>query len=69
MKLRKADEMEQHQNDKSAKNAYIFFNLALLTWSLINFFSKGKTGWEFSILLIGNAIFLWTRVYFKRKTI
>ncbi|MFC6456321.1 MULTISPECIES: hypothetical protein [Paenibacillus] len=65
--MRKADEMEQYQNDKSAKNAYLFFTAALLIWSLIDFFSNGKTGWEFTILLIGNAIFLWTRVFYKRK--
>jgi len=29
MKLRKADEMEQYQTEKSAKNTYIFFSLAL----------------------------------------
>lgn len=67
MKLRKADEMEQFQNDKSAKSAHIFFTLALLVWSLINFISVGKTGWEFTILLIGNAIFFWSRVFYKRK--
>lgn len=67
MKLRKADEMEQYQNDKSAKNAYMFFTIALLVWSLIDFFTKGKTGWEFTILLIGNAIFFWSRAYYNRK--
>lgn len=67
MKLRKADEMEQYQNDKSAKNAYVFFTAALLVWSLINFFTKGHTGWEFSILLLGNTVFWWSRVFYKRK--
>lgn len=67
MKMRKADEMEQYQNDKSAKNAFTFFTIALLAWSLIDFFMTGKTGWQFTILLIGNAIFLWSRVYYKRK--
>ncbi|MCG7381220.1 hypothetical protein [Paenibacillus sp. ACRRY] len=68
MKLRKADEMEQVQTEKSAKNAYIFFTLALLVLSLVNWMATGKTGWEFSILLAGNAVFLWSRVYYKRKT-
>lgn len=66
--MRKADEMEQQQNDKSAKNTYIFFTIALLVWSLFNFFTKGKTGWEFSILLTGNVIFFWSRVFYRRKT-
>ncbi|WP_340003711.1 hypothetical protein MHH52_16910 [Paenibacillus sp. FSL K6-0276] len=68
MKLRKADEMEQCQTEKSAKNAYIFFTLALLVWSLFNFFTKGETGWEFPILMIGNTVFLWSKVFYKRKT-
>lgn len=68
MKLRKADEMEQYQSDKSSKNAYIFITLALLAWSLFNYFTKGKTGWEFSILLVGNCVFFWSRLYYKRKT-
>ncbi|MGF9696526.1 hypothetical protein [Paenibacillus sp. MABNR03] len=67
MKLQRADEMEQFQNDKSAKNTYIFFTLAFLLWSAINLISKGKTGWEFTILMIGNAIFFWSRVFCKRK--
>jgi len=67
MKLRKADEMEKYQNDKSAKNAHIFFTVALLVWSLVNFFTKGQTGWEFSILLLGNVVFWWSRVFYKRK--
>ncbi|WP_179281030.1 hypothetical protein [Paenibacillus sp. XY044] len=68
MKIRRADEMEQYHTMKSAKNAYIFFTAALLVWSLVNLISTGKTGWEFSILLIGNAVFWWTRVIYKRKT-
>ena len=68
MKIRKADEMEQYQTDKSAKNAYIFFTLALLVWSLFNLVTKGKTGWEFTFLLIGNTVFLWSKVFYKRKT-
>ncbi|WP_342438932.1 hypothetical protein NSS79_07950 [Paenibacillus sp. FSL L8-0436] len=67
MKLQRADEMEQFQNDKSARNTYIFFTLALLVWSLINMFSKGETGWEFTILLIGNVIFFWSRIFYRRK--
>jgi uncharacterized membrane protein YgdD (TMEM256/DUF423 family) len=67
MKLRKADEMEQLQNDKSAKNTYLFFSIALLIWSLINFFTTGKTGWEFTILLIGNAIFWGSKMFYRRK--
>jgi hypothetical protein len=67
MKLQRADEMEQFQNNKSAKNSYIFFTLALLVWSLINLFSKGKTGWEFTIFLVGNVVFFWSRIFYRIK--
>ncbi|RLQ93862.1 hypothetical protein [Falsibacillus albus] len=66
--MRKADEMEKAHNDKSAKNAFLFYTAALLIWSMYDLFTKGKTGWEFTVLLIGNAIFFWTRVAYDRKT-
>ncbi|CAM2880392.1 hypothetical protein PASE110613_05675 [Paenibacillus sediminis] len=67
MKFRKADEMERYQSEKSAKYAFMFYTIALLVWSLFDFFTKGKTGWEFTILLIGNAIFFWSRAIYNRK--
>jgi hypothetical protein len=65
--LRKADEMETYQNEKSAKYAFLFYTAALFIWSLYAFFAKGETGWQFTILLMGNAIFFWSRVVYKRK--
>ncbi|GAV14673.1 hypothetical protein ABN764_03150 [Paenibacillaceae sp. P-4] len=65
--MRKQDEMERYHNDKSAKNGYMFYTIALLLWGLYDFTVKGNSGLQFTILLIGNAIFLWTRVYYKRK--
>lgn len=66
--MRKQDEMERSHNDKSAKNAYVFYTIALLVWALYDLVNKGNSGFQFTILLVGNAIFLWTRVYFKRRT-
>lgn len=66
--MRKQDEMERYHNDKSAKNAFVFYTIALLVWALYDLANKGNSGLQFTILLIGNAIFLWTRVYFKRRT-
>ncbi|SMG23538.1 hypothetical protein [Paenibacillus aquistagni] len=67
MRFRKADEMEKYQNEKSAKNAFMFYTTALLIWSLYDFFAKGEAGWQSTILLIGSAIFFWTRVVYNRK--
>ncbi|QOS97912.1 hypothetical protein JNUCC42_15335 [Brevibacterium sp. JNUCC-42] len=65
--MRKADEMEKSHNEKSAKNTFMFYTVALLIWSLYDFFKSGNTGLQFTILLIGTAIFFWTRVYLNRK--
>ncbi|MED1490651.1 hypothetical protein [Bacillus smithii] len=67
MKWRKADEMEKYQNDQSAKFGFIFYTVALLIWSLYSFFTIGDSGWQMTILLIGCAIYFWSRVIFNRK--
>jgi hypothetical protein len=67
MKLRKADEMERYQNDQSAKYGFIFYTISLLIWSLYDFFVKGNSGWQFTILLIGCAVYFWSRVVYNRK--
>jgi hypothetical protein len=65
--MRKMDEMEKYQSGIAARYAFSFYTIALLIWSLFNYFKTGNTGWQFPILLIGCAIYLWAQVYFKRK--
>ncbi|OBA05151.1 hypothetical protein A9P44_15255 [Paenibacillus polymyxa] len=67
MKLRKADEMEKYQSDQSAKFGFVFYTVALLSWSLYDFFTKDDSGWQMPILLIGCAVYFWTRVVYYRK--
>jgi hypothetical protein len=67
MKLRKADEMEKYQSDQSAKYGFIFYTTSLLIWSLYDFFIKGDSGWQMTILLIGCAVYFWSRVVYNRK--
>lgn len=67
MKLKKADEMEKYENKQAAKNSFLFYTAALLIWTLYDFITTGQRGIEFLILMIGVAIFFWTRVYYKRK--
>ncbi|QDY85482.1 hypothetical protein FQU75_20340 [Paenibacillus polymyxa] len=67
MKLRKADEMEKYQSDQSAKFGFVFYTVALLSWSLYDFFTKDDSGWQMTILLIGCAVYFWTRVVYYRK--
>jgi len=67
MKWRKADEMEKYQSDQSAKYGFIFYTVALLIWSLYSFFTNGDSGWQMTILLIGCAVYFWSRVILNRK--
>lgn len=67
MKMRKADEMEKYQSDQSAKYGFIFYTVALLIWSLYSFFTNGDSGWQMTILLIGCAVYFWSRVILNRK--
>lgn len=67
MKMRKADEMEKYQSDQSAKYGFIFYTVALLVWSLYSFFTNGDSGWQMTILLIGCAVYFWSRVILNRK--
>ncbi|MEK4950381.1 hypothetical protein NST12_08545 [Bacillus sp. FSL W8-1127] len=65
--MRKADEMEKYQSDQSAKYGFIFYTVALLIWSLYSFFTNGDSGWQMTILLIGCAVYFWSRVILNRK--
>ncbi len=67
MNIKKADEMERFQNEKSAVYAFAFYGLALLAWSLFDFFSKGELSLQFTILLTGNVIFFGSRLIYNRK--
>lgn len=68
MKWRKPDEMEQSHNLKSARNAFIFYTIALLIWATYDFIITGNLDWQVTILLIGTAIFWWSRVVLYKNT-
>ncbi|MED3623533.1 hypothetical protein P4482_09410 [Neobacillus thermocopriae] len=59
--------MEKYQSDQSAKYGFIFYTIALLIWSLYSFFTSGDAGWQMTILLIGCAVYFWSRVIYNRK--
>lgn len=68
MKLRKPDEMEKSHNLKSARNAFMFYTAALLIWAFYDFITTGDYGWQMTILLVGTAIFWWSRTILYKKT-
>ncbi|MEH7459725.1 hypothetical protein V7183_21670 [Bacillus sp. JJ1127] len=67
MKFRKQDEMEQYQVAKAGKNAFMFYTVALLIWSLFDNFRNAHLGNAFLILCLGNTVYFTTLVVQKRK--
>lgn len=60
--------MEEDHNLKSARNGFRFYTAALLTWAIYDFITVGELGWQMTILLIGTAIFWWSRTILYKKT-
>ena len=67
MIIKKADEMERFQSEKSSVYAYAFYGLALLAWSLYDFIIKGELGLQFIILVIGIMIFFGSKILYTRR--
>ncbi|WP_047980235.1 hypothetical protein [Ornithinibacillus contaminans] len=67
MNFRKADEMERYHSDQSSKYGFVFYTIALLAWSLYDFIVTGDYGWQMTILLLGSAVYFWSRVVYSRK--
>mgnify|MGYP001954296721 CR=1 FL=1 len=66
-KMRKADEMERYQADKSTKILSYFYSLALLIWTFYDVITKGEPGIQFIILCVGVIIFFISLRIFKKK--
>ncbi|WP_028403224.1 hypothetical protein [Ectobacillus panaciterrae] len=67
MKLKKQDEMEQYQVAKASKNAFIFYTLSLLIWSLYDNLTNHHLGNAFLIMCIGNVVYFASLIIQKRK--
>ncbi|GAA0610430.1 hypothetical protein GCM10009001_29640 [Virgibacillus siamensis] len=68
MKLQKPDEMERSHNLKSARNAFMFYIAALIIWAIYDFITTGKAGLQMTILLVGTAVFWWSRSILNKQT-
>lgn len=55
--MRKNDELENYQINKSLKFLLGFYTLTLLIWSIYEYFKTGKMGIQFGILCLGQIIF------------
>lgn len=67
MKFRRQDETEQYQVDNASKNAFMFYTVSLLIWSLFDDFRNAHLSNEFLILSLGNAVYFITLIVQKRK--
>ncbi|USK99698.1 hypothetical protein [Bacillus tropicus] len=67
MKFRRRDEPEQYQVDNASRNAFMFYTVALLIWSLLDDYRTFHLGNEFLILSLGNAVYFTTLVVQNRK--
>ncbi|MDF9507952.1 hypothetical protein P5808_29755 [Bacillus cereus] len=67
MKFRRQDETEPYQVDNASRNAFMFYTVALLIWSLLENFRTAHLGNEFLILGLGNAVYFTTLVVQNRK--
>lgn len=53
--------------DNASIYGFLFYGAALLVWSIYDFFVNDIFGWQFPILFIGFAIFLWTKFFYQQK--
>lgn len=53
--------------DNAAIYGFLFYGAALFAWSVYDFFANDIIGWQFPILFIGFAIFLWTKFFNYQK--
>lgn len=65
--MRKADEMEKGQANKSAIIAFGFYAIALLVFSIYSVSTSGELGIPFIILMVGLVVFLVSNLIFKQK--
>ena len=66
--IRKANEKEKSHDLKAARNSFMFYTIALLIWAFVSFINTGDFGWQMTILLIGTAIYWWSKVVLGKKT-
>ena len=61
------DQKKKILKDNAAIYAFLFYGAALLVWSIYDIFVNDIFGWQFPILFIGFAIFLWTKFFYQQK--
>ena len=65
--MRKADEMEKSQANKSAIMAFVIYTIALLVYSIYSVSTSRELGIPFIILLVGLIIFFVSNLIYRQK--
>lgn len=65
--MRKADEMEKSQANKSARISFVFYTIALLVYSIYSVSTSGELGIPFIILMAGLVVFFVSNLIFRKK--
>lgn len=65
--MRKADEMEKSQANKSAIIAFVFYTIALLVYSIYSVSTSGELGIPFIILMVGLVVFFVSNLIFRQR--
>ncbi|WP_066187864.1 MULTISPECIES: hypothetical protein [Gracilibacillus] len=68
MKLSKPDEMEYSHHLKSSRNGFMVYTVALAIWVIYDIIAANEFGLAFIILILGNLVFLWSKVFLNAQT-
>lgn len=53
--------------DNASTYGFIFYGMALLLWAIYDMVVNDAFNWQLPILLLGLAIYLWTKFIFEQK--
>ncbi|KAA0956039.1 hypothetical protein FQ085_14400 [Planococcus sp. ANT_H30] len=69
MTATKKENKRKQKKERSSTYGFLFYSVALFVWSLYDFVLNDKTGWQMPILLIGLAIYLWSKVFYHQQLV
>ncbi|MGL3067057.1 MULTISPECIES: hypothetical protein [Planococcus] len=69
MKATIKENKRKQKKERSSTYGFLFYSVALFVWALYDFVLNDKTGWQMPILLIGLAIYLWSKVFYHQQLV
>lgn len=65
--LNKQNDIEKIIKNKSTTLALVFYEVALLAYSIYTLVTKGELGGPFIIFMVGMVIYFTSNLFYKRK--